>query len=181
MPRRFFRQFTVKRDELRARWYLKPFHSALANPKLFSVQRRNVVRAVAIGVFCAWIPLPVQFVAATLAAVALRANVAVAAITTLFTNPITMAPMYYLAYRVGQTLLGQPIGRFRFEFSWDWFTGEFVELWQPLLVGCLLLGTAASLLAMLTLDVVWRVSVAATVKARRLRPRRAQRIDSSRS
>ena len=174
MPRRFFRQFTVNKAELRQRWYLRPFAGALADPKLVGVQRRGVVKAVGVGIFCAWIPLPVQFISATVTAVAIRANVPVAAISTLVTNPITMAPMFYLAFRVGQTLLGQDEQPFAFALSWAWFRNDFIELWQPLVTGCLVLASASSLLAMIGLDVLWRISVAATVRARRLKHRRAR-------
>ena len=182
MPRRFFRQFTVKRHELSSRWYLRPFASALHDPKLVSVQRRSVVPAVGIGLFCAWIPLPVQFVCAALTALFARANVPVAALSTLVTNPVTMAPMFYLAFRVGQALLGERERPFNFELSWAWFRGDFLDLWQPLITGCLVLASASSLLAMIGLDVVWRLSVAAAVRARRLkRATLLQRRESSRS
>ncbi|MEM8983078.1 MAG: DUF2062 domain-containing protein [Pseudomonadota bacterium] len=172
MPRRFFRQFTVKRQDLETRWYLRPFRVALADPKIASIQRRSVVAAVGIGVFCAWIPLPVQFIVASLLAIAVRANVAVAAVATLVTNPVTMAPMFYLAFQVGLALLSQPTTPFVFDLSWHWLTHEFPLLWKPLLTGCLTLASASSLLAMLALDLTWRFSVAAAVRARRLKRRR---------
>ncbi|MEM1261804.1 MAG: DUF2062 domain-containing protein [Pseudomonadota bacterium] len=176
MPRRFFRQFTVKRQDLEARWYLRPFRVALADPKIRSIQRRSVVAAVGIGVFCAWFPLPVQFVIATLLALTIRANVAVAAVATLITNPLTMAPMFYLAFQVGLTLLSQPDTPFVFDLSWHWLTHDFPLLWKPLLTGCLTLASASSLLAMLALDLTWRFSVAAAVRARRLKRRRGQAL-----
>ncbi len=189
MPRRFFRQFTPKRGELKSRWYLRPFRGALADPGLVSVQRRRVVPAIGIGVFCAWIPLPLQFIAASLTAIGVRANVAVAALATLVTNPVTFGPMFYLAFRVGQTILGEPERPFSFEFSWRWFSAEFVNTWEPLLIGCFVLASASALLAVTVLEITWRVSVAATVRARRLKRRAreraraatAQSADTSRS
>ena len=43
------------------------------------------------------------------AAVALRANVPVAVASTLVTNPVTFGPIYYAAWRVGSTILGEPV------------------------------------------------------------------------
>jgi len=45
------------------------------------------------------------------------------------------------------------------EMSFEWVTHTFVNIWQPMLLGCLLLGTASALLAYVTLDLIWRSSI----------------------
>jgi hypothetical protein len=58
--------------------------------------------------------LPIaQFVFAIAVAIACRANVAVSAACTLITNPLTFAPVYWLAYRLGSFLVGEPQARAR--------------------------------------------------------------------
>ena len=57
------------------------------------------------------------------------------------------------------------------EMSLDWVTHTFVNIWQPMLLGCLLLGTTAALVAYVTLDLVWRSSLG-QYKSRKRRQRR---------
>jgi len=43
--------------------------------------------------------------------------------------------------------------------SWEWFATEFIAIWQPLLLGCFLLGTIAAILAILLVRLCWRIMV----------------------
>jgi uncharacterized protein (DUF2062 family) len=169
MPRRFFRKFALKRERFHGRWYLAPFAHLLHDPRLWSVRRRNVVPAFSLGLFIAFIPVPGHLLIAALLALALRINIPVAALMTLVSNPLTMGPIYYLAYRLGRRLLGTPPQPFRLEWSFDWLTGSFLAIWQPLMLGALLLGTLAAALGYLALDLLWRASIADYVEARRRR------------
>jgi len=86
-----------------------------------------------------------------------------------------MGPMYYFAYRLGRTLLDTPHRNFEFELSWVWLTHTFVTIWQPMLLGCVLLGSAAAVVGYVTLDLLWRSSIA-DYKARK----RSTRSDQNR-
>lgn len=89
---------------LRSRW-LRPFAHLFSHPSLWHLNRRSVPRALALGLFAAFI-LPVgQFALAAFLAVPLRANVPLAAATTLVTNPLTFPPIYFAAYKLGALLL----------------------------------------------------------------------------
>lgn len=94
---------------LQSRW-LRPVAHLFSHPSLWHLNRRSVPRALALGLFAAFI-LPVgQFALAALLALVLRANVPLAAAATLVTNPLTFPPIYYGAYRVGSFLLRQQSG-----------------------------------------------------------------------
>ena len=160
MPRHFFRKFAVKRHEASRKWYFAPIRHLLHDPRLWAIRRRNVVPAVALGAFVAFMPFPGHPLWASLLALAARINVPVAALTTFVSNPLTMGPMYFLAYRLGARLLQIPTQPFAIEMSFEWVSSTFTDIWQPLLLGCALLGTTAALLAWVVLDVMWRVSVA---------------------
>ena len=71
-----------------------------------------------------------------------------------------MGPMYYLAYELGSLLLDADEKAFGFEMSWDWVAHTFVTIWQPMLLGCVLLGAASAVAGYITLNVLWRISVA---------------------
>ena len=159
MPRRFFRKFTVKRHEFRERWFLAPFRHLMHDHRLWSVRRKNVVPAVALGTFVAFLPFPGHPVWATFAALGLRINIPIAALTTFISNPLTMGPMYFFAYRFGAWLLGVEQQAVEMEMSFDWVTHTFVYIWQPMLLGCVLLGLAAAVISYVTLDLLWRSSI----------------------
>ena len=94
---------------LNSRW-IRPVAHLFSHPSLWHLNRRSVPRALALGLFAAFI-LPIgQFALAALLALVIRANVPLAAAATLVTNPLTFPPIYYAAYRVGSALLGQPGG-----------------------------------------------------------------------
>ena len=59
----------------------------------------------AIGVFFAFVIPLAQAPAAGVTALFLRSNLPVALASTLVSNPLTYAPIYYAAYRVGNALL----------------------------------------------------------------------------
>ena len=159
MPRRFFRRFRLKREHFRGQWWLAPVDHLLHDPNLWSIRRRTVVPAFATGLFVAYLPWPGHVVIGVVLAAVFRVNVPVTALTTLASNPLTMGPMYYLAFRLGQWLLGQSPAEFQFEMSFAWLAERFATTWQPLLLGCLLLGAALALIGYVTLDLVWRASI----------------------
>ncbi|CAG1014595.1 hypothetical protein BURC_00734 [Burkholderiaceae bacterium] len=90
---------------LQSRW-LRPIAHYLDNDHLWHADRSSVARAVGIGLFFGLLLPVAQFLFAVVAAIVLRANVAVAAGFTLVTNPLTFAPIYWFAYRLGSWLMG---------------------------------------------------------------------------
>jgi hypothetical protein len=172
MPRRFFRKFALKRERIRGRWYFAPFDHLLHDTRLWSIRRRTVVPALSLGLFIAFMPVPGHVFIAVLAALALRINIPVAALTTFVSNPLTVGPMFYVSYRIGQKLLSLQPQPFGFELSLHWLTGQFLTIWQPLLLGCILLGALAALVGFIVLDVLWRASLADYVELRRRRKSR---------
>ena len=159
----------MKRDKVRSQWYLSPFDHLLQDPNLWSIRRRTVVPAFAIGLFVAMLPFPGHMVTAALLALALRINIPVAIVSTWVINPLIIGPAYYLAYAVGNTLLRRTPGPFEFELSYAWLIDGFVAVWQPLLLGCVLLGAILSLVGFVALDLLWRASIWDYLKRRRAR------------
>ncbi len=177
MPRRFFRKFALKRDHLRGRWYLAPFDHLLHDTRLWSIRRRTVVPALSMGLFIAFMPVPGHMLIAALGALALRINVPVAVLTTFVSNPLTIGPMFFLSYRLGQKLLTLQPQPFGFELSIHWLTGQFLTIWQPLLLGCILLGSLAALVGYIVLDLLWRASLVDYLALRRRRKARRSKHD----
>lgn len=176
MPRRFFKKFAIKRHEMSEYRVLAPFRAMLHEPRFWGMRRRTVVPAFSLGLFLAFMPIPGHPLWAALLALAFRINIPVAVVTTFVSNPLTMGPMYYSAYQLGRRLLGLAPVPFEFELSLDWLTHKFVTIWQPMLLGSLLLGLAAALIAYAIVDLLWRASVH-DYKARKRKQRRDRESD----
>jgi uncharacterized protein len=139
---------------------------ALHHPRVWHLTRRGVALGVAVGVFFGlMVPLG-QILFAAVAAVVLRANLPVAALSTLVTNPFTVAPIYFAAYRLGQALLGgepalteaamEPPLELEVGFWKLWFQ-RVVDAGPPLVVGLAIFATGLSLAAYLVVDQAWRL------------------------
>lgn len=89
---------------------LRPFQRQLRNPSLWRFNQRSVARGIAIGFFFGILTPVAQTVFAIVAAIGLRANVVVAAGSTLITNPFTFPLFYYSAYRLGLFVTGRTSG-----------------------------------------------------------------------
>ena len=159
MPRRFFRKIAFKRHHMSNQWYMFSFRHLLHDHRLWGIRRRTVVPAFAIGLFIAFMPVPGHTLISVLIALAIRVNIPIAALSTWVSNPLTIGPMCYFGYRLGQKLLGAPLQNFQFDMSWDWITHTFVTIWQPMLLGCFILGAAAAITGYVTLNLLWRLSI----------------------
>ncbi len=121
MPRKFFRRLLPDRDSVRANKYLAWLGKGLYHPSLWCLNRRSVAGGFAIGLFAGLVPGPLQMLTAALLAVPLKKNLPVALITTLYTNPFTIVPLYVLAIAYGRLLLGASHHQVNVEpFEWDW-------------------------------------------------------------
>ncbi len=169
MPRRFFRKFGFKRHRISQQWYLSPVRHLLQDPAYWGIRRKTVVPGFSLGLFVAFAPIPAHTLLAILLALVLRVNIPATIIGTLLMNPLTLVPMFLLAYRIGSFLLGIEPQPFAPELSVEWLTDGFLNVWQPLLLGSILCGAFASLIGYIGLDLLWRASLADYLAARRRR------------
>jgi hypothetical protein len=160
MPRQFFKRISPKYQEIREAWYLRPFRALIHDPSLWATHRKAVVPAVALGVFIAFIPLPIHPLLAAFAAIFMRVNLPVTLISVWINNPLTIAPIYFSGYALGSLILGQTL----FEVA-DLQT-LIEEAILPLTVGLLCLGTLVAALSYLGLNLFWRWSVRLRMKKR---------------
>jgi hypothetical protein len=91
----------------RQRW-LRWLGPSIAHPGLWSVNRHAIALGLAIGMFFGLLIPIAQMPLSAAAAVLLRANLPTAVVSTFVTNPVTVAPLYYAAWRLGATVLGEP-------------------------------------------------------------------------
>lgn len=156
------------KGELSREWYLRPFHALMHDPALWSLHRRGVTKAVAIGLFFAMLPIVGQMALAALLALWIRVNLPVAVISTWVTNPVTFVPVYYSAYRLGAMLLGMPTHPpTEAGITMQWVTDQLAMTWKPLMLGSALLAVAIALLGYFSLNLAWRISLAYRFRHRR--------------
>ena len=104
---RFKKWIPTRQQIIEHRW-LSRFSHKLKDKRLWRLERHAVAKGAAIGIFLAFMMPVAQILAAALAALMMRANITVAAICTLVTNPFTFAPFYWLSYKIGSLILGKP-------------------------------------------------------------------------
>lgn len=150
------------RESLESNRWLRWLAPWLGHPKLWRWSRRGVALGVALGVFFGLLIPLAQIPLTAAAAIVLRANLPVAAASTLITNPVTFGPVYYAAYRLGSWLTGEtsPPAEAAIDVSapdvekslWQ----RIVTLGKPLLVGLASMAAIAGLLTYAVIDLIWR-------------------------
>ncbi len=95
-------------ESARAHRALRWLGPLLDRPWLWHLNRRSVALGAAIGLFFGLLVPVAQILFAGAAAVVMRANLPVAVMSTLITNPFTVAPLYLLAYWLGAYVVGDP-------------------------------------------------------------------------
>lgn len=145
------------------------FAPFLADPRLWQLNRKSLVRAVYIGTLCAFFPLPGQMLLAIFGALWARCNVPMATALTWLTNPFTALPVYWISYGVGAMLLGKPaiglrtIGQVVTDTS-HWLFGDGVNpftlhqffSFKAFALGLLISGLVCSMVLGLAFDWFWQ-------------------------
>ncbi len=150
MPRNLFKKYMPSHELIKGHKNLQFLGDKLHDPNLWHLHRRSVAMAFAVGLFCAWIPTPGQMALAALGAFYFRANLPVAVALVWITNPITMPPLFYFAYRLGLSVLNLPTA----DFSMDAVLSGDILL--PFLTGCLLIGIICATAGYFGINAFWR-------------------------
>ena len=160
MTRKIIRRYLPDAAQMRTHPRLRIFSHWLQSANLWHLNRRSVPGAVAVGLFWAFIPSPTQMLPAAATAIALRVNLPLSLALSWVANPLTMPPMFYFNYRIGTWLLDRPERPFSIELSWDWLTPGLGLLWQPLLLGSVVVATHVAALGYCSVHRLWRLHVA---------------------
>jgi len=166
MPRKFLKKYSPSPKTIRENKALSCLGESIHQPNLWHMNRRSVSKAFAIGLFCTWIPFPMQTLLAAALAVFYRAHLPLSVVLVFITNPITIPPMFFFAYKIGSFLLGMEMQTSESEMGWDWFSSMMGEIWQPLFFGSLIMGIISSVTAYFTINIIWRKSIKSRWKDR---------------
>jgi len=123
-----------------------------------AINRKNVSKGAFVGLFWAFIPMPMQMLAVLATTPLTRFNVPIAISAVWLSNPLTMPPMYYMEYLTGNFLLGEE-GIVGIEMTVDWFKNNFSRIFIPLYVGTAFYSIVVSSLVYLLINKLWIHSV----------------------
>lgn len=140
---------------------------------LWHLNRYSASMAFFVGLFVAFMPIPIQMVAAALLALLFRCNLPLSVCLVWVTNPLTMPALFFIAYKVGALIMGVPVHLMEFELSFEWLSEQLAYIWRPFLLGCVICGLFCGSLGYFAVSMAWRWRVA--VHWRERKKRRAER------
>ncbi|MCG6975429.1 MAG: DUF2062 domain-containing protein [Acidiferrobacterales bacterium] len=167
MARKFIKRYMPDVHIIRNHRHLKIFGRLLHDANLWHLNRHSVSTAFAIGLFMACMPTPFQMLPAALLAIWFRANLPISVTLVWVSNPVTMPPLFYFCYKLGNWILQTPPEPFTFAFTLEWFWQQFLHDWQPFLLGCVVVGAALGALGYGAIRALWRWQVVRAWQARK--------------
>ena len=109
MPKQLIRRYLPHPDKIIQHRSLRFMSKRLADPSLWHLNKRSAAGAVFWGLWCAFLPMPLQMLPAAAAAIHFRVTLPLSVVLVWVSNPLTMIPLIYVAYFVGSQLLGVPM------------------------------------------------------------------------
>ena len=137
--------------------------------RLWHFNRRSIANAFALGMFAMWMPIPFQMLFAAAMAIPCRANLPLAVALVWISNPFTIPLMFFGAYLFGIWLLQHEAQIIEFDISIEWLTDSLGQIWEPFLLGCLLLGLISAGFGYALVQLVWRMYILKMLEKRKLR------------
>lgn len=179
MPRKYFRKYLPSHESIRQNRFIAAFGTWLHHHNLWHLHRRSVAGGVAIGMFTGLIPGPLQMISAAILCIIFRVNLPVALITTFYTNPFTIVPLYVVAYEIGKFVVGGnnadalPRHPSMGDIGWlDWIPALIdwvASMGKPLALGLVLLAVILSVSGYFAVRGAWRLHVVLNWQRRRSR------------
>ena len=169
MPRRFIKQHlpsTKRIKSLRLNYY---FGNRINDQRLWIINRQSISRATAIGLFCAYLPMPMEMVPAALLAIIARGNLPVSIMLVWISNPLTWIVLYTPPYLLGLAITGESgvADITMHSITIEMMFQQLTALW----IGCLIFGSALAVSGYILANVIWRLVVANRWTSRRNRLR----------
>ncbi len=167
MLRKFLKRHMPNADTVRQYKVMHIFGERLFHPALWDLNRRSAAGGIAVGLFCGLIPGPLQMLGAGIVALFVRVNLPLALLSTLYTNPITIVPLYLAAYKMGRFILGNgagipPVPPPDWSFTAPAASLQALSHWMlslgaPLALGLITLASTLALLGYVVVRVGWNL------------------------
>lgn len=167
MPQKLIKRYLPNKETLKKHKSLGIFGRLILAPNLWHLNKKSVSGAVAVGLFCAFIPVPFQMIIAAAGALIWRVNLPIAVALVWITNPLTIPPIFYFSYLVGAWALDTPAMDIEFSLTIEWLTNGFLTIWQPFLLGCFISGIVSAAIGSISIRIIWRYLVLKSWKKRK--------------
>ncbi len=156
MPRKKLKKILPTHEKIKKQKFLKIFGNFLHKREIWSLSRKRVVTGVFIGIFVAMLPMPLQMVLACFLAIVLNANLPISFILIFISNPLTMPPIFYFEYKIGNLFLKpENIIEFNFDSMYDNFDQIALSLWT----GAIIVGIFTSVICTIIVNFLWIYTV----------------------
>ena len=160
------KRFTPDKEKILRGNSIRFFSNYLHDPHIWHFHRRSVATGAGVGIFCAFIPLPIQTLSAIALAILFRVNLPISILFSLVSNPLTIPFIFLSSYKAGLMILGiegSDIEQIIHSNAtiFEWFSNKFIHIWEPFVIGCFALGLICSILTYLLIRLIWRF---ATIK-----------------
>lgn len=165
MGKTWFKKFLLDLESVE-KSSLKGVKKYLRKPYLWDLNREPVARGVAIGLFIGIIPIfPFQTLLVILLSIFLRGNLPIAFLTSWISNPLTIIPITYFIYFVGNSMLGNNINvpmveDFTWNFAnfsefWTWFSKWIYQFGKAFFIGLPIVSIGAALIGYFIVSIIW--------------------------
>jgi hypothetical protein len=169
MAKQFFKKWLPHPTTIKSNKNLQFLGDLLHDPNLWHLNKRSVSGGMAVGLFMAFVPIPMQMLLAALLAVVFRVNLALSISLVWITNPITMPPIFYFAYKLGAFLLRITPKHLNASFTLEWLLDVLDQIWQPFLFGCFVLSCISAVTGYFLVRILWRLQIRRLWNERRIK------------
>ena len=153
------KKYSPKRENVNLGWLNKH----LTDPELWKWNKKSIAKGLAIGLFCAFLPVPIHILLAGILAVTFSANILLSLLVVWVNNPITIVPIFYFTYKLGASIIGVEIDP-EFEFSFGYLMDNFWSATLALWVGGLITSITASTLGYFSVISIYKYKALKRVK-----------------
>jgi uncharacterized protein len=169
----WLKSITPARHALEKRWYLKPFTALVVDRGCWAFKRTRVINAFSLGLLIAFVPptplLPLHLTLCLVLGIVFRLNLPVLLATVFVSNPLTWFPQVAGSIWVGAKLMGMDLTPFLHVLHHHHLWMQVGQLWAPLLLGALVLGSIAAGSGYVLAQFAWRARVLYHLRRRRAR------------
>lgn len=164
----FFKKVLPERESIYKNRLFSKILNKVGNAQMFQINRHAVAGGISVGVFFGALPIPLQIPCSLFCATCFRLNVITAAIGTLYSNPITYAPIFYFNYRVGEIFFKSSTAT-NVDMDLSNLGSLGGNILMPLFLGSVVVGLVLAAITYFSIYFAWQWSVWRYLQERRTR------------
>lgn len=153
------KKYTPKRENVN----LGLLSKYLTDPELWKWNKRTIAKAFAIGLFCAFLPMPAHTLLAAILAVLFSANILLSMFMVWVNNPITIVPIYYFTYKLGASIMGIEMDP-DFEFSFGYLMDNLGVATLALWIGGIIVSIVSAILGYFSIITIYKYKAFKRIK-----------------